>query len=307
MTAPRDFRGAIIDQHLDRIFQEVIEGKAAVTAEVLEQLARYQHEAERLEDVYVQGRVHGVRGTLLLTRFRLAEAEDNYRQALRLYTQAGSERVIGMESNLALLCLQRGNYQDAAAMFSALLNSMPPNVPRRSDVSLNAALALLPLFRWQDALDVLLPTLEDYGEKIVMLRAHVHDGIFIMEQRAALGMAQMGTGHISASIDSARLAVDFTRQIHMPYARGLAFSLMLRLAADGHVTDDADALCAHLDAIAQPPADLYIFCLLRDEGRYYAWHDNPALAQWFIERTRAIADAHASQELHASIDAALTL
>jgi tetratricopeptide (TPR) repeat protein len=308
MAAPRDFRGVVIDQHLDRIFQSVLGGEAYDLDALLARLSGYQADAERMEDVYVRARVHSVRGTILLTRFRLAEAEEDYHCAMAYYAAAGSERTIGMESNLALLRLQRGDYHGAVAMFDALIASVPPDSPRRSDVSLNAALALLPLFRWDEALEILLPTLEDYGEKIAMLRGHLHDGTYILEQRAALGMAQLGAGLTTDAIDSARLAVEFTRHVQTDYARGLAFCLLLRLACEGQVAETPDALLSHLDAIAQPTTDLYTFCLLRDEARYYTWRGiTPDVAAWLVERARAIADAHASAELHASIDAALAV
>jgi tetratricopeptide (TPR) repeat protein len=309
MNAPRDIRGIIVEQQLDRIFEAVIVSDVPDVDDLFRQLDHFQASAERIDENYLRACAYSVRATaLLLTQFRLGEAEAEYQRALTCYSAAGSERAIGMEANLALVRLHRADYSGAADWFEALLEQLPPESPRHSDLSLNTALSLLPLFRWDEALKLLLPLLEHYGEKLATMRNYGHGDTLIIEHRVALGMAQLGAGLVQQAIDSARLAMEFIVHIHSRYTHALALCLMLRMVLSRHIHEDQSRLLSQLARITQPTADLYTFCLLRDEARYYTWRGiAPDVVAWLVKRARAIADAHASRELHASIDLALTV
>jgi len=304
-AALRDFRSIVIEQHLEKMFQAIVTAKSIDRAAYQAKFDKFAADATKLNDTFLQARVYSVRGTFHLTISELAEAKRCYVEARACYLAAGAiDRVIGMESNLGLMEMQRGNYAESIVIFRDSLSRLDPDDPNSkfsiSNIAINLSMALMACNEYGEALHWLEQTLLNYGETLEFLRTRVDDGVYIIEQRVLLGMAQLGVGLVSEAIDSVRLARDFIRHIDMSYARLLSLVLLLRLTAGGHLKGAIDELLTQIDSEIVPPAHLYVFATLREEGRYYAQHGKLDLARWFGERALAESTSLHSDELIAT-------
>lgn len=308
-TSKRDFRSIVIEQHLNKLFNTITGTPDFDAAMVEQKLQKHEADAIALGDIFLQGMVSSMRGVMYSFGGDFANATTFYERARDLYAQVDSDRALGMDDNLGLMAFERGRYEEAIAIYRDLQAKLKAadavQMHRLAFTSINMSTVLLALSQHDEALALLNSTLEDYSNLLEYMRKHSNDGIFIVEQRVLIGMAQLGTGAVADAINSARLAADFLRHITAYHAVLLSTTLLVRLASAGHIPDPVQPLLDRLDADRPVRTDVTNFARLREEALHYARHNAPGLARWFGKRALADAKALNSDELIATAEAAL--
>lgn len=313
--APREFRSIAIDQHLTKMFGSIVSGNRIDRADLLAKLDKYGADAAKFGDVYVQGRVQSVRGTVYLTASDLAMAAQCYQDARALFAQENCrDQIFGMDNNLGLLQAQRGNYAAALDRFYDCLSSLaddddPNRSSKESMVRINLGMTLLWQFDFAKALATLESSLSDYANVLDYVREHSSDAAFVVEQRVFLGMAQLGIGNHDEALSSASLAMEFAEQTNTVYTRLLALALVVRLSGivTVHLHGVTDVLEQMDSVLATGAADLNNFCLLREESRFHAALGRPETARWYGERALAMSGVLGNAELRATAEEALSM